>query len=145
MTTTVLNAKISKVEYQIIGNSKYITTQEFNKLTTENLTIRLKQAGLVNESGFDNKLKNFNKKMTLNKIKHSEVPKRLNSLITNLIFWYISDGFSATESREVSLNGYTYDFSVDYNSVEKSDMLNIYMYLMTKNNMKNSYYVLLNL
>ena len=75
MTTTVLNAKISKVEYQIIGNSKYITTQEFNKLTTENLTIRLKQAGLVNESGFDNKLKNFNKKMTLNKIKHSEVPK----------------------------------------------------------------------
>ena len=57
----------------------------------------------------------------------------------------ISDGFSATESREVSLNGYAYDFSVDYNSVEKSDMLNIYMYLMTKNNMKNSYYVLLNL
>ena len=125
MTTTVLNAKISKVEYQIIGNSKYITTQEFNKLTTENLTIRLKQAGLVNESGFDNKLKNFNKKMTLNKIKHSEVPKRLNSLITNLIFWYIPDGFSATESREVSLNGYAYDFLVDYNSIDKSDMLNI--------------------
>ena len=76
MTATVLNAKISKVEYQIIDNSKYITTQEFNKLTTENLTIRLKQAGFVNESDFDNKLKNFNKKMTFNKIKHSEVPKK---------------------------------------------------------------------
>ena len=76
MTATVLNAKISKVEYKIIDNSKYITTQEFNKLTTENLTIRLKQAGFVNESDFDNKLKNFNKKMTFNKIKHSEVPKK---------------------------------------------------------------------
>ena len=76
MTATVLNAKISKVEYKIIDNSKYITTQEFNKLTTENLTIRLKQAGFVNESDFDNKLKTFNKKMTFNKIKHSEVPKK---------------------------------------------------------------------
>ena len=76
MTATVLNAKISKVEYKIIDNSKYITTQEFNKLTTENLTIRLKQAGFVNESDFDNKLKNFNKKMTFNKIRHSEVPKK---------------------------------------------------------------------
>ena len=76
MTATVLNAKISKVEYKIIDNSKYITTQEFNKLTTENLTIRLKQAGFVNESDFDNKLKNFNKQVTLNKIKHSEVPKK---------------------------------------------------------------------
>ena len=76
MTATVLNAKISKVEYKIIDNSKYITTQEFNKLTTENLTMRLKQAGFVNESDFDNKLKNFNKQVTLNKIKHSEVPKK---------------------------------------------------------------------
>ena len=76
MTATVLNAKISKVEYKIIDNSKYITTQEFHKLTTENLTMRLKQAGFVNESDFDNKLKNFNKKMTFNKIKHSEVPKK---------------------------------------------------------------------
>ena len=32
----------------------------------------------------------------------------------------ISNGFSATESREVSLNGNVYDWSVDYNSVDKS-------------------------
>ena len=37
----------------------------------------------------------------------------------------ISNGFSATESREVSLNGNVYDFSVDYNSIDKSDILNI--------------------
>ena len=37
----------------------------------------------------------------------------------------ISDGFSATESREVSLNGSVSDFSVDYNSIDESDVLNI--------------------
>ena len=46
----------------------------------------------------------------------------------------ISNGFSALESREVSLNGNIYDFSVDYNSIDKSDILNIHKYLMTKNN-----------
>ena len=48
----------------------------------------------------------------------------------------ISYGFSATESREVSLNGNVYDFLVDYNSIDKSDRLNIHKYLMTKNNIK---------
>ena len=48
----------------------------------------------------------------------------------------ISDGFSATESRKVSLNGNVYDFPVDYNSLDKSDILNIHKYLMTKNNIK---------
>ena len=33
-----------------------------------------------------------------------------------------SDGFSTTESREVSLNKNVYDFSVDYNSIDKSDI-----------------------
>ena len=46
------------------------------------------------------------------------------------------NGFSATESREVSLNGNVYDFSVDYNSVDKSDILNIHKHLMNKNNKK---------
>ena len=29
-----------------------------------------------------------------------------------------------------------YDFSVDYNSIDKSDILNIHKYLMAQNNMK---------
>ena len=37
----------------------------------------------------------------------------------------ISNGFSATKSREVSLNGNVYDFSVDYNSIHKSNILNV--------------------
>ena len=48
----------------------------------------------------------------------------------------ISYGFGAAESREVSLNGNVYGFSVDYNSIDKSDILNIHKYLMTKNNIK---------
>ena len=48
----------------------------------------------------------------------------------------ISNGFSATESREVSLNGNVCDFSVDYNFIDKPDILNIHEYLMTKNNIK---------
>ena len=42
VTTTVLNAKISEVENKIPDNSKYITTQEFNKLTAENFAARLR-------------------------------------------------------------------------------------------------------
>ena len=48
----------------------------------------------------------------------------------------ISDGCSVTEPREVSLNENLYDFSVDYNSVDKFDILNIHEYLMTKNTIK---------
>ena len=48
----------------------------------------------------------------------------------------ISNGFSNTVSREVSVNGKVYDFSNDYNCIDKSDILNIYKYLMTKNNIK---------
>ena len=48
----------------------------------------------------------------------------------------ITNGFSATESRDVSLNGNVNDFSVDCNSNGKSDILNIHKNLMTKNNIK---------
>ena len=38
------------------------------------------------------------------------------------------------QSKEVSLNGNVYDFSVDYNSIDKSNILNIHKNLITKNN-----------
>ena len=72
MTTTVLNTEISEIENKIPDNSKYIITQGFNKLTEENFDIRLKQADLVNEIDFDDKLTSFNKQITSNKIKHLE-------------------------------------------------------------------------
>ena len=55
---------------------------------------------------------------------------------TQFCFRSISNGFNATESREVSLNGNVYDFSVDCNSIDKSEILNIHKYLMIKNNLK---------
>ena len=51
----------------------------------------------------------------------------------------MSNGFSATEPREVPLNGNVYDFSVDYNSIDKSDIFNSHKYLMTKNNIKKMF------
>ena len=75
------NTKISEIENKITidhDHDKYITAQEFHKLTSENVTARLAQANLVNKSDianfvkktdFDNKLKNFtSNKNELNKL-----------------------------------------------------------------------------
>ena len=47
-----MNTDISEVENKISDNSKYITTQEFNKLMAENFAARLKQAYLVKKNWF---------------------------------------------------------------------------------------------
>ena len=49
----------------------------------------------------------------------------------------ISDGFRATESKEISLNGNLYNFSVDYNFIDISYLLNIHENLMNRNNISN--------
>ena len=38
--------------------------------------------------------------------------------------------------EKLSLNEDVYNFSVDYKSIDKSDILKIYKYLMSKNNIK---------
>ena len=48
----------------------------------------------------------------------------------------ISSGFVAVESRGLSLKGNVYYFLVDYNAIDKSDILNIHKHLMFKNNIK---------
>ena len=50
VTKIVLNTKVSEVENKIRDNSKYVTTQQVNKLTTDNFEARLKQAESVNET-----------------------------------------------------------------------------------------------
>ena len=84
--------KISETENKITtdhDHDKYITTQEFNKLTADNFTARLKQANLaskndianfVNNTDFDNKLLSFNKRINSNKSKHVLVENELNEL-----------------------------------------------------------------
>ena len=44
--------------------------------------------------------------------------------------------FNATYSRRVSVKGNVYDFAVDCNAIDKSDILNIRKCLMVKINIK---------
>ena len=62
-TATVFTIKIGEFENKILDHAKYITIQEFNILTTEDLTTRLKQTDLVSKNDFDNKAISFNKKL----------------------------------------------------------------------------------
>ena len=59
VTKTDYNTKISDIEKKITGHNhdKYITTQEFNRPTTENFEARLAQANLVTKTDFDTDLK----------------------------------------------------------------------------------------
>ena len=63
VAATVLNTKISEVENKISDYAKYITTQEYNKLTPENFTARLKEADLETKTDFDNKLASLIKEL----------------------------------------------------------------------------------
>ena len=72
MAATLLNAKISEVKDKIPDKSKYITTQEFNKLTAERrFCSKLKQIDLVHKK--NNKLTSFDRETTSNKTKKLEV------------------------------------------------------------------------
>ena len=73
MTITVFNTKISEVGNKIHNHDKYITTPEFNKLTAEKFTPRLKQANLVSKTDFDKNLMSFDRKITSNESKYLEV------------------------------------------------------------------------
>ena len=58
---TDYNTKITEIENKTTTDhehDKYITTQEFNKLTLENFTARLKQANLASKSDVANFVKN---------------------------------------------------------------------------------------
>ena len=50
----------------------------------------------------------------------------------------IPNKFDVLESREVSLKENVYHFSVNYNAIDKSDILKIHKYLMVKNNIKQA-------
>ena len=93
---TDYNTKFNKIEKKITDHDhhKYITTQELNKLTSENISARLAQANLarkndiavlVKKTDFDEKLKNLNKNVTSNKTKHMLVENEINKLYTVMV------------------------------------------------------------
>ena len=65
-----------------------------------------------------------------------QVDNKNVNFITQFFLGSISNRLSAIMSREVSLNRNMYDFSVDCNSIDKSDILNIHKYLMKRNIIK---------
>ena len=75
------DTKIGEIEKKILDHNhdKYIATQEFNKMMTDNFAARVKQANLASKKDisdfilknrFDDKLINLTKKGTTNKTKH---------------------------------------------------------------------------
>ena len=48
----------------------------------------------------------------------------------------ISKDFSVDNMKETGLNGYVYDFSVDYNAIAVDDILEIHEYLMKEHDIK---------
>ena len=78
---TDYNSKTSDIDKKIahLNHDKYITTQEFNKLTTENFNARLAQAGVITKTDFDAKLESLGKSITSNKTKHLLVENELKN------------------------------------------------------------------
>ena len=61
------------------------------------------------------------------KAKDSEI------VATPLCLGNISKDWSVDNMKKTGLNGYVYDFSVDYDSIAVDDILDIHNYLMKKN------------
>ena len=51
----------------------------------------------------------------------------------NLCLRNVSKDFSTSNMKKTGFNGYIYDFSVDYDSIEVSDIQDIHKYSMGKN------------
>ena len=64
------------------------------------------------------------------KAKDSEI------VATPLCLGNISKDFFVDNMKKTGLNGYVFDFSVDYDAIAVDDILDIYKYLMEKNNIK---------
>ena len=59
--------------------------------------------------------------------------KDYNITATPLCLGNISKDWSVDNMKDTGLNGYVYDFSVDYHAVAVDDIKNIHKYLMKKN------------
>ena len=71
------------------------------------------------------------------KVIEDKIPNITNiTNITNFCLGTISKNLTKDEQTEISLNDTVYDFSADYTSIEKVDILDIHQHLIIKNNIK---------
>ena len=64
---------------------------------------------------------------------HKFKAKETEIVASPLCLGNISKDFSVDKMNKTRLNGYDYDFSVDYNVIAVDDILDIHKYLMEKN------------
>ena len=102
------NTKINKIEKKTTDHNhgKYITTPEFNRLTSEKFAARLEQVNLVTKIEFDNELASFNKIITSNETKHLEAEKKLDNLITKDYSFFLARIYFT--SKDGSQNMFVY-------------------------------------
>ena len=87
---TDYNTKIGEIENKITtdyDHDQYITTQEFNRLTSENFTARLKQENLASKNDIANfvKITSFDEKLktvTSNKNGLNDLSKKVKAIST---------------------------------------------------------------
>ena len=63
---------------------------------------------------------------------HKFKAKDFHIVATPLCLGNISKDFSVDNKKKAELNGYVYDFSVDYDAIAVDDILDIHKYLMRK-------------
>ena len=95
----------------------------------------MKQAYLVTETDFDNKLINFNKGITSNKTKHLETQKKLNSLITESYKFFL--GRICFTSNDGSSSTFVYQTALDTSESKKEKGTN-YVLTLKSNGIYNS-------
>ena len=89
---TDYNRKINEIENIVTtqnNNNKYITTQDFTQLTSEDFRAKLAQENLASQTDivdfvkkidFNDKLQNLNKKVVYSKKRHIEINTKLDDL-----------------------------------------------------------------
>ena len=65
---------------------------------------------------------------------HKFKEKDSEIVATPLCLGNISKDFAVDTMKKIGVNGYVYDFNVDYDAIAVDDILNIRKYLMKKNN-----------
>ena len=64
---------------------------------------------------------------------HKFKAKDTEIVASPLCLGHISKDFSVDNMKQTGLNGYVYDFSVDYDAIAVDDILDIHEYLMERN------------
>ena len=123
----VLEAYLMHLVLLSLEKCLFFTTPEFNTLIAENFEERLKQANLVSQTDFDNKLTSFNKRITSNKTKYLEFQKNLNSLIKKDYDFFL--GRIYFTSNDGSHNTFVYQPTLDILELKKVKALREWLIL----------------